>query len=213
MTGAHGWRGSNSPIRWTYEILLALNVAFVTVSVVFSYWPALSIPFAHLEVYINEALRIPQSDLIRGYFEFAIPSIMLAALLWAVLRISAGTRMIQQFLRIVAGLAILFVPAGFWIYAYEHLGWPVRWPYRGAPLELAVVFVFALLFLSDRWPIPNWCGLLILLAHYAFWYWAPSTNPAMPNYSGPAAPILGLCASLAWGFYISRLRRSRENTN
>jgi hypothetical protein len=201
------WRANSTYIRWVYDALLTLNIAFALVSIAFNAWPESATVFAHLEVHINETLGIRQTDLIRGYFEIAIPSILLAILMWTILRVSIITRTNQQLLLALGGIATLVAPAAFWIYIYELVGWPFRWPYRGAPFELAAILAFALLFLYDKWPVPGWCTFLVLLAHYLYWYWAPSTNPNMPNYSGPIAPILGFCASVAWVRYVTGSRQ------
>jgi len=48
--------------------------------------------------------------------------------------------------------------------------------------------------------------LLLLAAHYMYWYFTPSSNPAQAGYGEPTGPILGFCAAAAWGLYVSRLR-------
>ena len=81
---------------------------------------------------------------------------------------------------------------------------------QGAPFEVTTALVCALLYLSGYWTVPSWAGILILGLHYAFWYWAPSTNPSLPNYAGPIGPTLGFCSAIAWASYV-RLRQAQAN--
>ena len=191
----------------SYEILLATNIAFAIASVALRSW-LLFRPFARFEVRINQLLGVRQTDFLRGYIAIAIASLLSGIFFWAALRISAKSKLTRAFLRSTSGFIVLFAPAAFWIFVYEQDGWPVGWPYRGAPLEIFAVFGCAVVFLSVRVHIPNWMIVLFLAAHYAFWYWAPSTNPAMPNYAGPLAPILGFCSAFAWACYVNSLERS-----
>jgi hypothetical protein len=116
----------------------------------------------------------------------------------------------KEFLRSVSGFIVLFAPAAFWVYVYEQDGWPVGWPYKAAPFEIILIFLVAILFVSRKIEIPNLVGVAVLIAHYFYWYWAPSTNPSMPNYAGLAAPIVGFSSALAWGCYVKTLWLDRD---
>jgi hypothetical protein len=51
--------------RLLLEILFSINIAFAGMTLVFCTNPSASVPFAHLEVYINHLLGIRQTDFIR----------------------------------------------------------------------------------------------------------------------------------------------------
>jgi hypothetical protein len=197
-------------LRYLHEILFSLSIAFLGVSLLFLAAPGLRIPFTHLEVTINLFLHIRQTDLIRGYFEYSISSAILALCIGIILQLSSGTRLTKEILRSVSGVMLLLAPPAFWFCHYQVVGWPFGWPYRWTPVELTVVVVCAVLYLGGKWPFPAWISISLLLGHYAFWYWIPSTNPGLADYSGPIAPILGFCSALAWGVYVARLREGPQ---
>jgi hypothetical protein len=194
-------------IRGIHEMLFSASIAFLSVSLAFIASPSLSVPFIHMEVSVNRFLHIRQTDFIRGYLEFLIPSLVLALCIGTLLHLFLRSGLAKEILRSGAGIALLYAPAVFWFCYYQATGWPFGWPYRGAPLELLAALVCAMLFLYGRVSIPGWCGILLLAAHYAFWYWMPSTNPARADYAGPIAPVLGFSSTVAWGIYVARQRR------
>ena len=191
----------------SHKALFSLSTAFLLINLLFLFSQNLRIPFIRLEISINLLLHIRQTDYIRGYFEFAIPSVILAACICMLLHISSDRRLTKQILRSVAGIVLLFGPLAFWILYYQLVGWSFGWPYRGAPVELALAVLCLILYLSGNWPVPRGAGILLLAAHYGFWYWTPSTNPMLAGFTGPIAPVLGFCAALAWGAYRARLRQ------
>jgi hypothetical protein len=167
--------------------------------------PNLSIPFIHAEVSINRLLNIRQTDLIRGYFACLIPSAILAFTFWILLRLSSRTKLTAEILRSVAGILVLSSLPAFWLYASQLDGWSFHWSYIGWVLECTVAIGLALLFLQHRLPIPEWCCMLLATGHYAFWFWVRG-NLFMPDYAGPAAPILGLSSTVAWCMYVVQTR-------
>jgi hypothetical protein len=191
--------------RHLHEILFSLSIAFLGVSLLFIAVPGTGDPFSRLEVRINLFLHVRQTDFIRGYLACAIPSAILALCIVMMLQLSSGTRLTKELLRSVSGVMLLLGPPVFWFCYYQVVGWPFGWPYRWAPFELTVVVVCVALYLRDKWTFPAWVGVSLLLAHYVFWYWTPSTNPGLANYAGPIAPILGFCSALAWGMYVARV--------
>lgn len=183
--------------------LFSTSVAFLIVCTVFLFTPALRIMFIHIEVRLNEVLGIRQTDLIRGYFEFAIPTLALALVIFSVFLLSRSQKTTQTLLKSVAPFILLVAPLVYWVIYYEMVGWPFRWPYRFAPVELAVALCLLVLFLRGRpWSTPSWAIFLLFAIHFTFWYWTPSTNPARADYSGPIAPILGFSSALAWLAYL-----------
>jgi hypothetical protein len=191
-----------------WEVLLSLHFAFLGVSV--APFPALIPPLARMEGRINGLLHIRQTDFVRGYFVMWVPSAALALVIWLLLRALRRTRLAQESLRSVAGIATLLAPPVYWVYHYDTTSWPVGWPYQGAPFEIAMALLCAILFAAGRWKAPLWAGVLLLVLHYGFWWFVPGSEYEAPNYSGPLGPALGFCAALAWIVYLSRLRKARE---
>ena len=193
-------------IRHLWEALFSLHLAFAGMSMACIASIAVAAPFSRMECRINAFLHIRQTDFIRGYFATWVPSALAAVLIWVLLRTFARTRFIKEFLRSSAGAVTIFAPPAFWVFFYEQSFWPVGWPSRGAPFELAIALACTLLFLSGKWKAPPWVSFLLLTVHYVFWYFAGSSNPSYPNYAGPFGPTLGFCAAVVWGLYVSRLR-------
>jgi hypothetical protein len=197
---------TNRSGRYLWGALLSLHVAFVGMSMAFLASTAILAPFSRLECRINVFLHIRQTDYIRGYFSIWIPSVVVALLIWASLRALDRNEFVEEFLRSLAGIMTISAPLAFWVFYYAQTFWPVGWPYRGAPFEITAALVCALLYVSGRWEIPSWAGFSLVAAHFAFWLFAGSSNPSAADYSGPAGPILGFCATVAWGAYVRRLR-------
>ena len=193
-------------LRSLHEGFFSLSIGFLVVSLIFLTAPNLSLPFAHLEVRINELLHVRQTDLIRGYFEYTIASILLALCIGVLLRVSSGTCITNSILRSSSGIALILAPPIFWVCYYQIIGWPFGWPYRWAPIELALAIVCMTLYILGRWPIPRWAGVLLLGTHYTFWYWIPSSNPNRADYAGPIGPILTFCSAWLWSAYAARTR-------
>lgn len=192
-------------LRYLHEALFSLNVAFASMTLALATSPHETRLFNGMESSINRLLRIRQTDYIRGYFAVLIPSVILALVIWAVLRLSWRTRTTRMILRSVAGVVALFALPAFWFYTFQYYGWPFGWPYRGAPFELSLVLVFVLLLLSRKWPLRWWLVVLFLAGHYTFLWIRIGGNYSMPNYAGPIAPILSYSSAVAWMFYLRRL--------
>jgi hypothetical protein len=195
-------------IRYLWEALFCLHVAFAAMSAIFISSVAMLAPFSRMEYRINELFRIPQTDFVRGYFAIWISSVLLAVLMLVPLRGCARSRCAEEFVRSVGGFITLLIPLMFWVFIYQRTFWPIGWPYEGAPFEIAITLVVTALFVSGRWGVPSWIGLLLLVLHYLYWYIAPSSDPLRPNYMGPFGPILGFCSAVAWATYITRIRKS-----
>jgi hypothetical protein len=157
------------------------SIAFLGVSILFLVAPDLRIPFSHLEVRINQFLRINQTDFIRGYFEYLISSTILALCVWTLLQWSSGTRLTKEIIRSVSGVMLLLAPPAFWVCFYQIVGWPFGWPYHWAPVELEAAVSLIALFLLGKWPVPRWIGVLLLAAHYNFWYWMTNSPQGSPK--------------------------------
>ncbi len=187
---------------YAYEFLLSLDVAFAIVTVVELENHRALAPFFQLEFFIHSLLHVRETDLIRGYIAFGVSSIVLALCIWPVMRLfaRAGT------MRFVAGAAVLAAPLAFWVFMYQKYGWPLGWPYRGTPFEMILALASAQLYLKGNWRFPAWFSVLLLAAHFTYWFWIPGGNYSAANYSGPIAPVLGFASALAWALYVKSVR-------
>jgi hypothetical protein len=189
-----------------HELLFSLNIAFLAISLIFLLVPELSYRSISWEISSNRLLQIRQTDLIRGYFEYGIPSIILASCICIVLHLSSPFRLTREVLRSVAGLILIICPPVFWVCYYQVIGWPIRWPYRGAPIEIALAIVCMVGYLLHKWKAVLWFKILLLAGHYGFWWWMPSSNPTRADYAGPIGPILGVCSAVAWAVYSEKAK-------
>jgi hypothetical protein len=202
--------------RLLLEAFFSISIGYVGMSIVFCRIPSVSIPFAHLEVRLNHLLHIRQTDVIRGYFEIWIPSLISALCIWSLFRLTRGLNFTEEILRSAAGMAILLFPSAIWTCAYTRNGWTLQWPYKPVFLEAALAVICVWVFLKAKWNTARWVGISAFLAHSTFWYWFTSggfhaLEWAIPVYGGPAGLILDFCTTLVWGFYIRELREPRVN--
>ncbi len=194
-------------VRGFVEVLFSINTGFASMSILFCASSSASLPFIHLEVYLNHLLGIRQTDYIRGYFTIWIPSLVLAACIWSLLRVLIRLRLTQSFLRSVAGMMILLGPTAIWTCGYERNGWSLQWPYKTVWGEAALATIFFFLFLKGPLATSRRIGALGFLGHCIFWYWFTSDgfqplNWGMPGYGGPVGMVFGFCALLIWGLYV-----------
>lgn len=76
------------------------------------------------------------------------------------------------------------------------------------PVEVGVSFALAVLYLLRKWPVPALITVLMVCAHYGFWYvrfWWASSGIVRPF----VVPFLGLCACLVWMKYVAMRRHGR----
>ena len=70
-------------VQYIHEATFALNVAFVTMGLVFVYASyAVIRPLNQLEFSVNRSLHIRQTDYMRGYWEFFLPGVIVPQLGW-----------------------------------------------------------------------------------------------------------------------------------
>ena len=207
------YRTDRSSLRILAEALFALNTAFAGISIVFYASLSASLPFIHLEVYLNHLLGIRQTDYIRGYFTFWIPSLMLAVCLLILLRLLRAQHITELVVRYFAGITILLSPSAVWTCGYEQNGWSFQWPYKMIWGEAAAATIGACVFLKGPWEMSRTVGVSLLLGHCMFWYWFAFSlhTPirfewAIPSYGGPFGMLLGIPALLIWAAYSYRMR-------
>ena len=201
-------------IRVLAEALFSLNTAFAAMSLTLCVSRSASLPFIHLEVYLNHLLGIRQTDYIRGYFTVWIPSLLLAICLLSLLRLLSRLSLTKWIMQFVAGILILLCPTAVWSCGYERNGWSLQWPYKIIWGEAALALICVCIFLKRSSEMSRKIGLSALLGHCIFWYWfmsdgfhlPNSLNWGMPGYGGPFGMVVGICALVAWGLYAYRTR-------
>lgn len=219
-TAVNGHNAETSRMRVFAEALFSLNTAFAGMSLMFSASLSASLPFIHLEVYLNTLLGIRQTDYIRGYFTVWIPSLVLALCLLTLLRFLNRLSLTTRTMQSVAGILILLSPTAVWTCGYaQQSRWSLQWPYKPIWGEAALAVICFCIFLKGPWEASLKVGLSGLFGHYLFWYWFTSDgfrSPTLlhwgPLYGGPFGMVLGFFALLVWGFYAYRTREQSLRT-
>ena len=195
--------GSTKTYTHLWEALCALHVAFWGLSTgLFGESEAIDVTLARMEIRINHFLHIRQTDLIRGYFSMWIPTLVIALLIFGMLRSSSRTRVTREFLRTVAGLITIVAPFAYWVHYWIVTSWPDDWMQNGRPFEMVTALIFAGLLLSRKIEPYFWQVVLLLAAHYTYWYYATEWIPFATNYASPVGPFLSFCAAVAWVRYL-----------
>jgi hypothetical protein len=196
-----------SKLQVLAEALFSLNTAFAVTSLIFSVSQSASLPFVHLEVYLNHLLGIGQTDYIRGYFTVWIPSLALAICLLSLLRFLSGLNFTNWIMWPAAGMLILLCPTAVWTCGYERNGWSLQWPYKLIWGEATLAVICFCIFLKGPREASRKIGLSTLLGHCLFWYWfmcdgfrSPAVlNWGVPGYVGPFGMVMGICTLVVWG--------------
>jgi hypothetical protein len=201
-------RGKSTTIQCAHEALFSANIAFVFMALVFQSGSQFAVSRLNsLEFAFNRLLHIRQTDFLRGYWEFFLPGIALAVVIFVTLRLFPA-HFSYNILRSLAGIsAVTLAPALFCVTYFRSHGWN---PFGTALFcELLVALFCVLLYLYGKWPTAKFGSLIILLLHYAFWFWQFSPFFAMflSGWGGAVAvvPVVGLCSSLAWMLYLANL--------
>jgi hypothetical protein len=195
--------------RRIYEALVALNTSCAIVFLAFSLSRAY-IPFAHLEVRVNQLLHIRQTDFVRGHFQFWIPALGLTFCTWLLFVFFLRGQRAERVLEVLVGMIAFFLLPIVWICADQSRVWLLLPPY--GPVELVLAASVFLLTWYRNWSIPIWLGVLSATVHYIFWYWlfagfnAPNWNA--PGYGGPVGLLVGFISAVMW--FLSQNGNSRS---
>ena len=211
-TAVDGDETKTSRTRIFAEALFSLNTTFAAVSLIFSASLSASLPFIHLEVYLNRLVGIRQTDYIRGYFTLWIPALVLAICLLTLLRFLGRLSLTRWIMQHVAGILILLSPTAVWTFGYaQQSRWSLQWPYKMIWGEAALALICFCLFLRGPREASLKIGLSGLLGHYLFWYWfagngfhSPCALFWGPLYGHLFGMVLGFFALLVWGLYAYR---------
>lgn len=193
-------------LRLIHEFLLCLNVGWACFSIFPFSWSMILIrPFLRPEIVLYRVFHIRRTDLITNYFSFPAAAIVLSVSLWLLLHLFFRSGRGTWLLRSVAGIAVLLLPAVFWTYIYQMNGWPYLWPFRGAPFELTVATVCAVLYSKGYVRPPLGALAPLIMAHFFYLYRITSGVAPTVNYGGVVAPILGTCSVLMWVLYVKKM--------
>jgi len=208
------------PVQYLHEAAFSINLALALVAFVFLFDPR---PVTSALFRMNEAVyvhlgffpanvRVWKDHYTEGYFAFFVPAVVLAVSLWVLLRRGSRLELIGESLRSLAGFTGIAAPPA-WLLCSTYLaerrdGWS---PFTAISFyEVVLVLVLTASYLSRQWPNSEWAAIVILVLHYGFWLWQFGPRPFFMGYGGPLAPSAGLCAGLAWIFYLRQVRRARK---
>jgi len=195
--------GKVTRLGYVHEALFSANIAYVTVFAVFMAAPGVLVPLGHMEVTINRFFHIRQTDLVRGYWEVAVPSLIVTLIIWILLRISSRARFTRQLLRSAAGVGVILFPAMFWFYSR-----PYGWRLIGTVAETSVAVGCIVLYLRGKAKrFGSLAGALLLAAHYVFWLAIFGNLRDFPPHPGTITPLLGFPSALAWATFHNRSPR------
>jgi hypothetical protein len=198
--------GQNNVLRYLHEFTFSLNLALFSVTVLLLAAPALWNPLTNMEVFIKTTLHIRQTDLVTGHIAVWMPAIVVALCLWGILRATSNTASAAEILRSVAGLMALFAAPIFRLNVIKSYGFP----YEGIPIELILILICTIFYLTGKWQVKFWVGATIIVLHYIFlWIVLGGHNP-LPGYFGPAGIILSFCSAEVWWIYVSH-QHSQES--
>ena len=205
-----------------HEVASSINIAFALVAFFLS--GGTEIPqyyFLQMDFFLSRrlgliptlpGLKVPKDDYTEGYFAFFIPAMVLAVAVWALLRLSARRSSTQEFLRSVAGITAI-AAAPLWWLSMPYIRNGIRgwiWTDKIAFVELTVVLMIAGFYRFGKWPKSDQTMIALITLHYGFWSSQFGTHQWL--YQALVGPIVGLCASLAWVFFIRQTRRAESAT-
>jgi hypothetical protein len=162
----------NIGIRHLHEIFFSLNLSLALTTFVlygFGRWFNWDFSFAVPGFLRGSILRgvgpeeFPYNVMTVRWFLFPA----LAICLWFSLRLFNRLRFTVVALRSVAGILAIVAAPVWWLTYFDG-----AYAFRTAGLyEMLIALACLTLYLRRNWPLPIWCSLMLLLAHYAFWLW------------------------------------------
>jgi hypothetical protein len=196
--------------RLANELMFSVNLALAIAATFFIVAPArLTYPFFRIDADVSRYLglipdtQIPKDSYTMGYFALLL-AIVVAAIIWCVLRLLLQGRFLRAVLCYGAGLAAIAAAPGWWLfstYVSSHrYGWT---PIASIQFyELCLAAVVLIVYFARKLPGPAIVGLALLLLHYGFWLWQYGRTPFFLGCGGPVAAVTALLAGLAWWFYL-----------
>ena len=97
---------------------------------------------------------------------------LMAICTWLLLRLFPDKRLALEILRSAAGWLAVGAAPLWWLGRFgtdwDHFSMLFG---QVGFYELIVTFWCIALYLTHRWPVPSWAGLLLLSGHYTYWLW------------------------------------------
>lgn len=188
--------------RWPrriHEFAFSLNLALgMVLGVVFGY-QGVFVPFLRLEDFIYHRLGFRGGGgAVAGYSAFFSCVVVLTALLvlslWRFRKTSVATWTLIH----LGGLLALGVAPCDWLLIRP------QYPHGWYPAEMVVYLLLALLYLRREETMRAVVAIPLVAFHSGFWYLRYWEYPHSPVEL--LAPVVGFCACLAWGNYVSKTR-------
>ena len=142
-------------------------------------------------------VRVAKDSFTPGYFAYFIAAFAFAVCVWLPLRLFAGSMIAREFLRSVAGILALAVAPLGWL-------WFHRWGHPILSSEIALVVALGMIYSFGTWAMPEWAITVVVVFHFGFWLYEFGSYFSFRDYYA-VLPAVGLCAGLAWLFYLRRL--------
>ena len=204
---------------WLYQILCALNLAMVIVSI----WgerggsPAFLGKLAYpAYTYLFPLLRrlYHDSSFERNCVLYSM-SLLLATIIFLLMLVLRYFSRLRSFILISAGgVSVAAYPISC-LWSQWHLLRISPAAALGLLLEILTVVVSAILYLHRRWPIPQRPTIVLLAMHFGLWAWVSGNFGVAldiargPSYSGSWTvifnalflPVLGFLASISWAYH------------
>ena len=143
-------------------------------------------------------VRVAKDHFSPGYFVFLGLAMALAVCLWILLRRFAESPIVREFLRSAAGILALIIAPLAWLYVNG-------WDHFIELSEIALIVILGSSYAACRRPGMELVATVLLVLHYAFWVYKFGAFFSFGGYYGPLPPAVGLCAGLAWLFYLRKL--------
>jgi hypothetical protein len=208
-----------SSVRYVHEFCFSLNLAWM-----FEWYDRQKghpgfFPWAEFSPFLKRLYGHVGMNEPGTVIEQVVWSVLLALLLFFLIRVLASFLATDLFLEIIGGaVAVVGFPTFYLVFASSSFsanggGTHRPWPW----LEIALALVFCALFYFRKFPIPAFIAVLLLGLHFVYWGWVAGSwsgvvvvrsyilwSPAFwiltLFYAG--FPLIGILSSLIWGKYL-----------
>lgn len=198
---------SGTNTRYFHEVMFSLNLSCFILAIIFLWQPSsLVSDLFKLEAFVQRLLGIHPTDLQMGYWAYCLPAGAMTFCIWLLTDVGARTMLGRKVLRSVGGCAALSLPAIYWLCeGYVDGRRYGRNPLHGVGVyELAFILVLLSIFLQRTERISWSLTVVVVIVHYAFWFWEFGPYSVLLGQGGPlfAQPIIGFISAIAWILYM-----------
>jgi len=200
-------------IRYPFEALLSLNVAFI--------FKLTSAETSHssyetgLRLALNRYLHLPPYDNFGAYTAFLTLAFGWGVCFFAVLRLCSKIPGADSVLVWAGGFLSLGALPAYCLYVFRRYEVLRVQPNPSHTLFLTELFLTGTcvaLYLYGRWPIPSGWSVGLLIMHHAIWGWLLLSLYLWSRWFLYVIPVSGACASLLWAVYTSSRRVARAHS-